>query len=151
MYENVSGMTRTRTISTVGRMMGPSSRPTRIYRTQRNSGLVAPGNYQLEQVGLGFSLNPLNWIKSAVGAVKGVLSNSTVTLPTTAGGATINAKDLGAIIRGSTVQVAGTAPTPGAMEQLNQGVERIPGGWLTVAGVGLGGILLATMLSRRGR
>jgi hypothetical protein len=149
MYENVTGMVRTRTISTVGRVLTDSNRPNRVYHSQVQTGAVAPGNYELDQVGLGFSLNPLNWIKSAVGAVKGVLSNSTVTLPTSQGNVTVQGRDLGSMIRGSSVSVAGAGQTPTAFDQFNEGVERIPGGWLTVAAVGAAGVLLAMGLSRR--
>lgn len=150
MYQAIAGLPRTRTISTVGRIVTGANRPARVYRTQAASGLVAPGNYQVDDIGLGFSLNPLNLIKSAIGAVKGIFKNSTVSLPTTSGTVTVRGDDLGRVIRASSVQVAGAEPTsPTAMQQFTSGVEAIPGGWMTVAALGVGAIALTAALARR--
>lgn len=151
MYETVTRMPRTRTISTVGRIVTDRDRPARIYRSQRQTGVVAPGVYEVQQVGLGFSLNPLNWIKSAAGAVKGVLSNSTITLPTKSGNVTVQGSDLGSVVRGASVNVAGATPQPTFTDQFNAAVGSVPGGLLTIAGVGLAGVLLASAMMRRGR
>jgi len=148
MYQT-NRMQRTRTISTVGRMVSGRDRPARIYRSQRQTNVVAPGAYEVQQVGLGFSLNPLNWIKSAAGAIKGVLSNSTITLPTKQGNVTVQGSDLGSVIRGSSVNVAGATPTPTFTDQFNTAVSSVPGGLITVAALGLGGVLLASSLMRR--
>lgn len=102
--------------------------------------------------GLGFSLP--SWASNIVGAV---LRGTQVTVPTPAGPLTFNLGNpadvaaLKQLVTGTTVQVTRRPPPPSSpIEQAQAFVqEKVPGGWLTVAGVGLGAVLLFTMLRRR--
>jgi hypothetical protein len=77
--------------------------------------------------GLGFSLKPPAWLRNVAGQI---VSGSKVSVPSV------------------TVPLpgGGSVTTPGTRtsfpEQAQQAVESIPGGWFTVAAVGLGAILL---------
>jgi len=133
-------------ISTIG--MSRNRRPSyswKVYRSQRQM-IHAPATMTYNP-GLGFSLNPLKLIASAgravVGAIKGTISKSTVTVPTDVGNVSVPFSKLPGMVKGSTVQFG---EQPGAMERVGQAVESIPGGWATLALVGVGAALL---LSRR--
>jgi hypothetical protein len=77
--------------------------------------------------GLGFSLKPPQWLRTAAAQIIGgtKVSVPSVNIPLPGGGS---------------VQTPGTKPT--FPQQAQQMVEQIPGGWLTLAAVGLGAVLL---------
>lgn len=99
---------------------------------------------------LQFSLKPPKGVLDfGRGLINAVVGGVTVTLPN---GQVVRAADLPNVVSGSRVNVAQPqpGPTPGsAMSQVNDTVQRIPGGWLTIAGVGLGVVFLAMNASRR--
>ena len=87
--------------------------------------------------GLGFSLKPPAWLRTAVGQIVGgtTVSVPSVTVPLPGGGS---------------VTTPGTKPTIG--QQLQTGVNTVPGGWVTVAAVALGAMyVLPKLMGRRGR
>jgi len=88
------------------------------------SRVLVPG---AELAGLGFSLKPPPWLREAaktiVGGVKVSVPSVTVPLP-----------------GGGSVTTPGTKPS--LPEQAQEMVEKIPGGWFTVAALGLGAFLI---------
>ena len=101
--------------------------------------------------GLGFSLKPPAWLRSAAGAV---LKQTTVTIPTPMGPMTYDlsnpaqAKALQDIATKTKVSV-GKQSGGGFMQQVETSVESIPGGWLTIAAVGAAAVLLFMFARRR--
>ncbi len=85
--------------------------------------------------GLGISLKPPSWLRNAV---RGVVSDTVNT-------ATQAAKDAAA--RAAQDAANRLRPPQTAADQVNSAVAAIPGGWLTIAAVGLGALLL---FKRRG-
>lgn len=85
--------------------------------------------------------------------VKAIVGSTTVTIPTPAGPITYNlgnpsdVQSLKDIATKTKVSVSRTPPAPGPVQQVAGVVEQIPGGWITVAGVGL----LIAFLVGRGR
>jgi len=77
--------------------------------------------------GLGFSLKPPAWLRTAVGQVVGgtKISIPSVNIPLPGGGS---------------VTTPGTRPS--FPQQAQEAVEKIPGGWITVAAVAIGAVLL---------
>jgi hypothetical protein len=148
MYQRVTPSQKYgRSVSVIGLARGTPSYAWKVQRSRRGGLSHIPAVYG-DATTLGFSLNPLSLIKSGLTAVKKIFSNSTVTLPTSSGPVTVKGGDLGTVVRGASFNVAGTQP-PTAMERISSGVEAIPGGWMTLAGVGIGAIVLTTVLSRR--
>jgi hypothetical protein len=93
---------------------------------------------------LGFSLNPISWIKSGVNAAKALFKGSSVQIPGVPG--SVPVKDLPTILRGSSIQFG--TPPQGPMQQVGAAVESIPGGWGTLAAIG-GAVVLGMAMSRR--
>lgn len=89
-----------------------------------------------ELSGLGLSLKPPAWLRNAVrGAVTDTVNSATQAAKDAAARAAQEAADR-------------LRPKPQtAVDQVNSAVAQIPGGWLTIAAVGLGALLL---LKRRG-
>lgn len=86
--------------------------------------------------GLGFSLKPPAWLRNqiqqGVQQVEGSIQK-----------AVSNAADSAS----KAITKATTPATPSPVDQVNSAVANIPGGWLTIAGVGAGLLLL---LRRKG-
>lgn len=100
--------------------------------------------------GLGFSLKPPAWLRNFAGAV---IKGTTITIPTPTGipivvdGSDPNAyQKILAMLRGTTVSTQAGAASPSIPQRAAQAIENIPGGWLTVATLGI-----ATFLLLRGR
>lgn len=116
-----------------------------------NHGCASPGMGEL-----GFSLLPPQWLRSAAAnALKSLKVN--VNVPTPAGPVSVDPTDprvLQAVrdtIKNTTISVrGGNAPQPASpVQQADDLVNtHVPGGWLTVAAVGVG---VAFLLSRRGK
>lgn len=85
--------------------------------------------------GLGLSLKPPSWLRDAA---KKVVSDTVSTATDAAKRAAADA------LARAQAQVA---PKPTPMDAVNEAVSSIPGGWLTIAAVGLGLLLVA---KRRG-
>jgi hypothetical protein len=87
-----------------------------------------------------------------------IIKGTTVTVPTPAGPVTVDLGDPASVNRAKTI-LSGTristsvaSRPPSAPQQVDQFVqEQIPGGWLTIAGVGLGLLVFLPMLSGRRR
>lgn len=136
-YEQVTRYKRVEDINAPAeRFSAPTIVKGRHYRTRIVSrAVLGPGGYAVAP-GLGFSLNPLNWIKSAAKAVAGAIKGgTTVTLPS---GGTIQTGGGGA----SYTPPPTPAPTP-------TGIDAIPGGLGTLVGIGAGALVLGLLLSRR--
>ncbi len=109
--------------------------------------------YEPNLSGLGFSLKPPAWLRNLAGAV---VKGTTATIPTPAGPVVV---DLGnpqsvaaakAAITGTKFSTTmGNKPTSPA-EQLNASIqENVPGGWLTIAALVIGGVFVLPKLLRR--
>lgn len=150
MYQTRSGMRPTRSISAgAGRLY---RRPIATMATRANrerTFVQGPGSYSLASPTLGFSLNPINLIKSAVGAVKSIFKNSTVTIPGASGPVSVPTASIPAILRGATIEPGLPAPPPTATQRIEAGIEAIPGGFATLAALGVGAIVLTAVLARR--
>lgn len=111
--------------------------------------IVAPNGSGLGE--LGFSLKPPKWLRNAV---KSVTSGAkvAVNVPTPAGPVNVadpsSAKAVADAIRNAQVTVTTGKPvadSPGG--GVREYVEnRIPGGWITIAGGVLGGLLLLNLM-----
>lgn len=86
--------------------------------------------------GLGLSLKPPKWLRNAVGGVV----RDTVDAATKAAreSAEAAAREAAARLR---------TPPKTPVEQVNEAVAAVPGGWLTIAALGIGALML---LKRRG-
>jgi hypothetical protein len=101
---------------------------------------------------LGFSLKPPSWLRNIVGAV---VHGTTATVPTPAGPVSVDLGDPASVARARAAltgtrfsTTVGTHPA-GALEQANAAVsENVPGGWLTIAGVGLLAVFVLPKLVR---
>lgn len=105
--------------------------------------------------GLGFSLKPPKWLRNAVSTVvnSGVAK---VTVPTASGPVEVNKDSIQAaadLLRNAKLTVnPGAKPSTPADQAQDFVQSNIPGGWLTIMGVGLVGVvLLTTLLGGRGR
>jgi len=102
-------------------------------------------------------LTPPRSIRDLVKGIAGaVVRGTTVTIPTPAGPQTFNLGDpaqraqLEALIRGARLNVA--TPEPGGRFDLGRSIEQnVPGGFATLALVGLVGLLLMSGVMRRQR
>lgn len=106
----------------------------------------------LQMSGLGLSLKPPDWLTNIVGAV---VKGTTVTIPTPGGPFVVDLGDPASIaaaqaaLKGTKLSTSvGTKPTT-PLQQVNAAVESMPGGWLTVAGIGLAAFLILPRLLRR--
>lgn len=100
---------------------------------------------------MGFSLKPPKFIRDAVSAVvRQVVGGTTITLPT---GQVVSASDLPSVVAGARVNVNTQQPAQSSSPaaQMNATVERIPGGWITVAAAAIAGGLLLSRAMKRGR
>lgn len=88
--------------------------------------------YQSTQpAGIGFSLKPPAWLRTAVG---NIVSGKAGTIPLPSGGNV----------------VVNPSPVPTPVQQFERNVEQnIPGGWGTIAMVGIGALALVLLLKRR--
>ncbi len=132
-----------RGISSIGMIRSAPSYPWRVYRSVAGE---APASLYSYTPGLGFTLNPFRLVKKAVVAVKSLLKQSTVTVPTDMGPVSIPVTRLPGLVRNASVDIGGK---PSAIEQIGQAVESVPGGWATIAAVGIGAVVLATTMGRR--
>ena len=90
-------------------------------------GVAVPVSSTAQLSGLGFSLKPLQWLRTAVGQI---VSGTKVNVPS------VNIPLPG----GGMITTPSTKPTlPQQAELL---AANIPGGWLTIAAVGIGAFLL---------
>jgi hypothetical protein len=106
--------------------------------------------YQLQSSALGFSLpswlNPLPSLEAAVKGIAGaVISGTTVSVPTPLGTQVFNLGDpsqraaLEAFIKNLAKTKVNVSPVaPGSAPKPAGFADQIPGGWLTIAAVGLG-------------
>lgn len=95
---------------------------------------------------LGFSLKPPAWLRNLVGTA---VQDLHVAVPTPAGTVNLTPAQIAAYASGARVSFTVPKPGPqlGPVERAAGFVESIPGGWITVAAVVVGGYLL---LKRRG-
>ena len=107
------------------------------------SRVIVPGG---ELAGLGFSFKPPSWLRNIAGAV---MKGTQVSVPTPAGvpivvdGADPNAlKKVLDALKGTKISTQVGTPRPSLPQQAENAIESIPGGWFTVAAVGLGVLLL---------
>ncbi len=121
-------------------------------RCKEPRALGAIPEYPLEGGGLGFSLKPPAWLRNIAGAV---IKNTKVAVPTKEGGTQTfdfgNPADIDSLkrlISGAKVTLGPNA-RPSPMEQVTQVVESVPGGWLTVLGVGVLAAFVVPKLMRR--
>jgi len=105
----------------------------------------------VQQSGLGFSLKPPKWLRNAV---KSVLPGVSVqaSVPTPAGPVVVDSADPDSgrrvldALKNTRVTVGRRQPS--VVDEISQQVQdSVPGGWLTIGAVALGGIVL---LTRRG-
>ena len=94
-----------------------------------------------ERTSLGFSLKPPKWLREAGQQIIGGLR---VSVPTPVGPVVLTPGQAAAAARGATVTY-----TPQQPQSFGQQVQQIPGGWGTLAAVGIGAVVLLTMLRRR--
>lgn len=94
---------------------------------------------------------PPKWARQIAGAI---FRGTTVTVPTPAGPQTFDLGDpdslraLQDMVRRAKIRVQTPRPSIGPVEYVT---ENVPGGWLTIAALGLGAVLLFSMMGRRGR
>lgn len=108
--------------------------------------------YEPNDSGLGFSLKPPAWLRNIAGAV---IRGTTATVPTPAGPVVV---DLGnpQSVAAAKAAITGTkfsttmGPKPASpAEQINASVqENVPGGWLTIAALVVGGVFILPKLMR---
>jgi len=115
-----------------------------------------------QSASLGFSLPrwltpPRSVRELAAGIVGAVVRGTTITIPTPVGPQTFNLGDpsqraqLEAMVRGTRVNVATPEPGGGGFD-INRTVQsNVPGGWATIAMVGVAAALVLPRLLRRRR
>jgi hypothetical protein len=108
---------------------------------------------------LGFSLKPPKWLRN-LGAK--LISQTHVAVPTPAGPKTFDLSnpdhlaELKSLVTGTHVTLGPTPPTmvdqfESAGANVGKVVESIPGGWITIAAVGIGLLLIVPRLMPRAR
>jgi hypothetical protein len=105
-----------------------------------------------EPAGLGFSLRPPAWLRSAVGSgIKALTGKVAVSVPTPVGPVELSAKEIAEAVKKAKFSVTvGTKP-PSMAEQV---AERVPGGFGTLGllgGAAIAGLLFMALSRRRGR
>ncbi|MFH1177109.1 MAG: hypothetical protein V1750_06855 [Acidobacteriota bacterium] len=102
--------------------------------------------------GLGLSLKPPAWLRNIVGTV---IQGTKVSVPTQTGiPITVDLSDpqamakLKAMLAGTTFSTSVGTTKPTIAQQAANALESIPGGWLTVAGAALLGVLVLPRIMR---
>jgi hypothetical protein len=103
--------------------------------------------YQSTQLsGLGLSLKPPAWLRNIAAQLA---QKTTVTIPTAAGPLTLSPQQAANAARGAQVTYS-SGPRPASpIDAANAAVtNEIPGGWLTVAAIGLAAVFILPKLMR---
>lgn len=94
--------------------------------------------------GLGISLTPPRWLREAAA---NAFKSATVRVNTPAGPIDLSPADAAAALKSARITVgADRMPASSPAEAISRGVESIPGGWLTVAGLGLAAVFVLPRL-----